>query len=79
MVIELFILTRPKPAYGRQGLDWIVGPEYSFRVKNEKPTWNHKKHKNHGFTLRHQHGVPTDLHDKKTLRNQHRVPTDLHD
>ena len=25
-------LTRPKPAYDRQGLDWIVGPEYSFRV-----------------------------------------------
>ena len=30
----LFIIcnTRPKPAYGRQGLDWIVGPEYSFVV-----------------------------------------------
>ena len=26
------LLTRPKPAYGRQGLDWIVGPEYSFGV-----------------------------------------------
>ena len=25
-------MTRPKPAYGRQGLDWIVGPEYSFGV-----------------------------------------------
>ena len=24
--------TKPKPAYGRQGLDWIVGPEFSFRV-----------------------------------------------
>jgi hypothetical protein len=24
--------TRPKPAYGRQGLDWIVGPGYSFAV-----------------------------------------------
>ena len=24
--------TRPKPAYGRQGLDWIVGPGYSFVV-----------------------------------------------
>ena len=22
--------TRPKPAYGRQGLDWIVGPGYTF-------------------------------------------------
>ena len=26
----LFNTTRPKPAYGRQGLDWIVGPGYSF-------------------------------------------------
>ena len=25
-------LTRPKPAYDWQGLDWIIGPEYSFRV-----------------------------------------------
>ena len=24
--------TRPKPAYGWQDLDWIVGPEYSFGV-----------------------------------------------
>ena len=24
------MITRPKPAYGRQGLDWIVGPGYSF-------------------------------------------------
>ena len=24
--------TRPKPAYGRQGLDWIIGPGYSFVV-----------------------------------------------
>ena len=27
-----FVSTRPKPAYGRQGLDWIVGPGYSFAV-----------------------------------------------
>ena len=30
-VITIF-RTRPKPAYGRQGLDWIVGPGYSFVV-----------------------------------------------
>ena len=24
--------TRPKPAYDRQGQDWIVRPEYSFGV-----------------------------------------------
>ena len=29
---ERFAKTRPKPAYGRQGLDWIVGPGYSFVV-----------------------------------------------
>ena len=29
---EEFDVTRPKPAYGRQGLDWIVGPGYSFVV-----------------------------------------------
>ena len=27
-----FCTTRPKPAYGRQGLDWIVRPGYSFGV-----------------------------------------------
>ena len=43
--------TRPKPAYGRQGLDWIVGPGYSFVVWKPqnllenpwKPTKNHEK------------------------------------
>ena len=30
--IILIILTRPKPAYGRQGLEWIVRPGYSFGV-----------------------------------------------
>ena len=29
---QLFEKTGPKPAYGRQGLDWIVGPGYSFGV-----------------------------------------------
>ena len=29
---ELFKRTRPKPAYGPQGLDWIVGPGYRFAV-----------------------------------------------
>ena len=32
---EVIILeTRPKPAYGRQGLDWIVRPGHSFGAKN---------------------------------------------
>ena len=28
----IIIITGPKPAYGRQGLDWIIGPGYSFVV-----------------------------------------------
>ena len=35
VIIGMFIIlliTRPKPAYGRQGLDWIIGPGYSFVV-----------------------------------------------
>ena len=30
--ISISFTTRPKPAYSRQGLHLIVGPEYSFRV-----------------------------------------------
>ena len=30
--------TRPKPAYGRQGLDWIFGPGYSFVVFSTNKT-----------------------------------------
>ena len=33
-----FIQTRPKPAYGQQGLDWIVGPGYSFVVFSTNKT-----------------------------------------
>ena len=40
-LVKVFLKTRPKPAFGRQGLDWIVGPEYS--THTEKPTWNHEK------------------------------------
>ena len=29
MMIRIFDKTRQKPAYGRQGLDWIVRPGYS--------------------------------------------------
>ena len=46
-----FASTRPKPAYGRQGLDWIVGPRYSLwcsePTKLWKPTKNHEKPYNH--------------------------------
>jgi hypothetical protein len=34
-ILAMFFNTRPKPAYGRQGLDWIVGPGYSFVVLSQ--------------------------------------------
>ena len=37
--IWLFGITRPKPDYGQQCLDWIFGQEYSFRVLS---TWKMK-------------------------------------
>ena len=33
-----FVQIRPKPAYGQQGLDWIVGPGYSFVVFSTNET-----------------------------------------
>ena len=38
IIIITIIITRPKPAYGRQGLDWIVGPGYSFVVFSTNKT-----------------------------------------
>ena len=35
---KTFCKTRPKPAYGRQGLDWIDGPGYSFVVFSTNKT-----------------------------------------
>ena len=35
---EMIYNTRPKPAYGRQGLDWIFGPGYSFVVFSTNKT-----------------------------------------
>ena len=37
-VIIIIIITRPKPAYSRQGLDWILGPGYSFVVVSTDKT-----------------------------------------
>ena len=44
IVAVVIIITRPKPAYGRQGLDWIVWPGYSFVVfsTNKIMETNHK-------------------------------------
>ena len=51
---QAFDITRPKPAYGRQGLDWIAGPEYSFMVfsmwKNQPGTM--KNHENRPGTMK---------------------------
>ena len=61
--------SRPKPAYGRQGLDWFVRPGCSFEVfstscfahlvTNRGPQLTFFGPK----TLRDQHGAPTDLLD----------------
>ena len=42
-IIVAFVVTRPKPADGRQGLDWIVGPKYSIRVKMKNKPATKKK------------------------------------
>ena len=48
MTITTFWYTRPKPAYGRQGLDWFVGPGYNFVVfstgRSNWPLWSKKLH-----------------------------------
>ena len=36
--LQRFCLTRPKPACGRQGLDWIIGPGYSLLVFSTNKT-----------------------------------------
>ena len=36
--IIAIIITRPKPAYSQQGLDWIVGPGHSFVVFSTNKT-----------------------------------------
>ena len=61
-IVSLFQITQtwPKPAYGRQGLDWIVGPEYSFRVFS---TW---KMKNQPGTMKTLKTMKTDLEQWKT-------------
>ena len=47
--VEPFLQTRPKPAYGRQGLDWIIGPGYSFVVFSTTDLlWSKKRHVTHG-------------------------------
>ena len=38
IIIIIIITTRPKPAYGRQGLDWIVGPGYRVVVFSTNKT-----------------------------------------
>ena len=70
-----FLCTRPKPAYGRQGLDWIIGPGYSFgvfstsRSRSFEISWRDWKVGPKltkwpplvQKTWRHWHGAPSDL------------------
>ena len=43
IIIIIIIITRPKPAYGRPGLDWIVGPGYSIVVFSTNKTMKTNK------------------------------------
>ena len=61
MLLSDFVVTRPKPAYCRQGLDWIVRPEYSFRV------FKIKKHKIPRGTMKNHENPPGSM---KTMKNQ---------
>ena len=69
--VQKFILTRPKPAYGRQGLDWIVGPGYSFVVfltnktmeTNQKP-WKTMEIKQKPWNHLEKPWIPTKNHYK---------------
>ena len=63
LILLIIILTRPKPAYGRQGLDWIVWPGYRFVVfSTMEPTKNHEKPWNH----LEKPWKPTKKHEKPT-------------
>ena len=62
LFLVIFVLTRPKPSYGRLGLDWIVGPGYSFGVF---------------LTSRSTPQALSLVDDPKTLRDQQGDPTDF--
>ena len=78
--IETFSITRPKPAYGRQGLDWIVGPGYSFVVFSTNKTietnqklW--KTMENHETTLKNHKTQPKTMKNHETtLKNNGNQP-----
>ena len=72
---ERFVKTRPEKAYGQQGLDWIVGPEYSFRVfsmwemKNQPGTM--KNHESWPGTMKNQPGTLKNHENRTgTMKNQ---------
>ena len=62
--VACFMQTRPKPAYRWQGLDWIVGPGFSFGV----------------FSMsRFSPSLRSLVNDSKTLPDQQGGPIDLLD
>ena len=64
-----FNITRPKPAYGRQGLDWIVGPDYRFVVFSTNKTMETMK--NHETTLKNQGNQPKTMKNHETTLKNH--------
>ena len=61
---KFFILTRLKPAYGQQGLDWIVGPGYSFVVFSTKKPWKPTKNNEKPWNHLEKPWKPTKNHEK---------------
>ena len=70
---RLFVKTRPKPAYGRQGLDWIVGPRYSFLVFSTKKNFGNQPEtmRNHETTLKTMGNQPKTMKNQETILKNH--------
>ena len=88
---QAFVLTRQKPAYGRQGLDWIVRPGYSSNhdttMETNWPPLIQKRDVSHMGPNQPPliqkrdvtHTGPNDLHWSKNVKLLTRGPTDLLD
>ena len=73
LFIHLFIYTRPKPAYGWQGLDWIVGSGYSFVVFSTNKTMETNQ-KSWKLTKNHGNQTKTMINHETTLKNHGNQP-----
>ena len=80
-LFELFKRTRPKPAYGRQGIDWIVGPGYSFGVFSMSQCLTLRLRRSAQLMIQKRYltnrGIQLTSFGSKTLRHSRGAPTDL--